>query len=246
MHQHGDRVPVRRLPRGTRRSLWGHHRAVYGAPRDLLLGRSEEPAALAPIRACTLFRRSSSHRTLQSRCLCNAITASELLECPAGLPSLDYLFISDHPTAVGGTRPHHLITTNLLRKLSPEGYPDPDDCLVPNLEIIELRTLGWFTDDTFLDFVGPRSLRPGMLARLPTAIDITVEDLLSLDAVKGIKEKMVKIMDADLQHDVDTLVKTHMLRNRLEPGVMSPKCLETELIWTPMKIVPKKLATQTE
>ncbi|KAJ7611970.1 hypothetical protein DFH06DRAFT_1371570 [Mycena polygramma] len=113
--------------------------------------------------ARALFRRSFSHRTLQSLCLRDVvITASELLECLAELPSLDYLFISDHPTAVGGTRPRHLITTDLLRKLSPsEICPDPDDCLVPNLRIIELRTLGWFTDDAFLDFVGPRSLRDG-------------------------------------------------------------------------------------
>ncbi|KAJ7679003.1 hypothetical protein DFH06DRAFT_1165435 [Mycena polygramma] len=89
------------------------------------------------------------------------------------------------------------------------------DALLDSMALLREGKSGWASDIVI------------MLARLPTAIVVTVEDLLSLDAVKGIKEKMVKIMDADLQHDVDTLVKTHMLRNRLEPGETESMSLVT-------------------
>ncbi|KAJ7503252.1 hypothetical protein B0H11DRAFT_1629693, partial [Mycena galericulata] len=55
-----------------------------------------------------------------------------------------------------------------------------------------------------------------MLRRLPTAIDVSADDLLCDDTVEAIAEKIVTIVDADLQYDIDHLVKTHMLRNRLE------------------------------
>ncbi|KAJ6487246.1 hypothetical protein C8R47DRAFT_979351 [Mycena vitilis] len=66
-----------------------------------------------------------------------------------------------------------------------------------------------------------------MLRRLPTAIDVTADDLLSMDTVKGLQKKVVSIVDADLQHDIDTLVKTHMLRNRVETGETDAKALVT-------------------
>ncbi|KAJ7889623.1 hypothetical protein B0H13DRAFT_1610154, partial [Mycena leptocephala] len=57
-----------------------------------------------------------------------------------------------------------------------------------------------------------------MLRRLPTAIEVAPHDLLCVKSIEAITERVVKIVDADLQHDIDHLVKTHLLRNRLERG----------------------------
>ncbi|KAJ7140770.1 hypothetical protein C8R44DRAFT_726490 [Mycena epipterygia] len=57
-----------------------------------------------------------------------------------------------------------------------------------------------------------------MLRRLPTALEIAPEDLLCAKSIEAIAKKIVSIVDADLQHDIDHLVKTHLLRNRLELG----------------------------
>ncbi|KAJ7918680.1 hypothetical protein B0H13DRAFT_2435218 [Mycena leptocephala] len=66
-----------------------------------------------------------------------------------------------------------------------------------------------------------------MLKRLPTAIDVEPEDLLSVSRVDAIKKEVVRIVDADLQHDIDNLIKTHMLRNRLESGEQKSLTLVT-------------------
>jgi hypothetical protein len=57
-----------------------------------------------------------------------------------------------------------------------------------------------------------------MLRRLPTPIEVVPDDLLCVESIEAIAEKVVKTVDADLQHDIDRLVKTHLLRNRLERG----------------------------
>ncbi|KAJ7494670.1 hypothetical protein B0H11DRAFT_2002927 [Mycena galericulata] len=57
-----------------------------------------------------------------------------------------------------------------------------------------------------------------MLSRLPTPVVVTPEDLMCADSIDAIAKRIVTIVDTDLQLDIDRLVKTHMLRNRLELG----------------------------
>jgi hypothetical protein len=56
-----------------------------------------------------------------------------------------------------------------------------------------------------------------MLQRLPTPIEVSPDDLLSVDFIDSLIIRIMDIADADLQFDIDNLVKTHLLRNRLEP-----------------------------
>ncbi|KAJ6481965.1 hypothetical protein C8R45DRAFT_1151227 [Mycena sanguinolenta] len=69
-----------------------------------------------------------------------------------------------------------------------------------------------------------------MLQRLPTAIVLTPDDLLCVDTVESVRKQILDIVDVDLQRDINGLVKTHLLRNRLETG--EDKCL---------KIIPRRL-----
>ncbi|KAF7362621.1 F-box domain-containing protein [Mycena venus] len=110
-----------------------------------------------------LLHRSESRATLQSLTLHDVlITESELLQCLAELPLLQYLFISDHPAspALPGNPVHHLVTDSLLQKLTPQPHT-PIPCLVPNLAIVDLKTIGRFTDAAFLAFAAQRSLLAG-------------------------------------------------------------------------------------
>ncbi|KAJ7912427.1 hypothetical protein B0H13DRAFT_2327434 [Mycena leptocephala] len=66
-----------------------------------------------------------------------------------------------------------------------------------------------------------------MLKHLLTAIDVEPEDLLSISRIDSSKKEIVRIVDVDLQHDIDNLVKTHMLRNRLESGEQKSVTLVT-------------------
>ncbi|KAJ6493189.1 hypothetical protein C8R45DRAFT_1136209 [Mycena sanguinolenta] len=112
-----------------------------------------------------LLRRCGSRTTLTSLNLDDVIIPeSELLECLAALPQLQYLLISDHPGLDGlPENPiHHLINDSLLKKLTPSPCPDsPTGCLVPNLLIVDFKTLGKFTETVFIDFAEQRT----MLAR---------------------------------------------------------------------------------
>ncbi|KAJ7711130.1 hypothetical protein B0H14DRAFT_3902606 [Mycena olivaceomarginata] len=56
------------------------------------------------------------------------------------------------------------------------------------------------------------------LRRLPTAIVVTPDDLLCSKTIEDIAKRIVGIVDDDLQRDIDRLVKTHLLRNRVERG----------------------------
>ncbi|KAJ7146852.1 hypothetical protein C8R44DRAFT_864570 [Mycena epipterygia] len=146
--------------------------AIFGAltlPRMqglrlLSMPNTEQPLYWPQPAAHALFVRSASRHTLQALSLNDvAITESDLLDTLAELPSLLYLFISDHPAlaAVDGNPAHHLITDSLLKKLTPEGDPEkgrPKTWLVPNLEIVDLRTLGQFRDELLLNFIGNRAL----------------------------------------------------------------------------------------
>ncbi|KAF7362619.1 3-beta hydroxysteroid dehydrogenase isomerase family [Mycena venus] len=149
--------------------------------------------------AHALFVRSASRRTLQSLCLRDVVvTASELLQCLADLSSLEYLYISDHPALVGGSRPHHLITSALLQKLSP-CTDRPTDCLVPNLRDFTFRTLGRFTDDSFLDFVGERSLRVGFVGPFECTL------LWLPGYARGLKPDTTSCLDNQLVKKGDTV-----------------------------------------
>ncbi|KAJ7613347.1 hypothetical protein DFH06DRAFT_1014941 [Mycena polygramma] len=57
-----------------------------------------------------------------------------------------------------------------------------------------------------------------LLRTLPTPIRIGPQDFLSSDALGAITKKVVEVVDADLQFDIDFLQKTHLLRHRLEYG----------------------------
>ncbi|KAJ6455520.1 hypothetical protein C8R47DRAFT_1166133 [Mycena vitilis] len=80
------------------------------------------------------------------------------------------------------------------------------DCLLDSLALWREGKPGWASDLAIL------------LTRLPEPIVATPDDFLNIDTVQGIAERVVKIVDADLQSDIDRLVKTHLLRNRLELG----------------------------
>ncbi|KAJ7020949.1 hypothetical protein C8F04DRAFT_1274271 [Mycena alexandri] len=62
-----------------------------------------------------------------------------------------------------------------------------------------------------------------MLRRLPSLIEAGPDDLISMDFVKDLEKRIVQILDANLQHNLDRLVKTHLLRNLLETG--NDRCL---------------------
>jgi hypothetical protein len=66
-----------------------------------------------------------------------------------------------------------------------------------------------------------------MLKHFPTAIDVEPEDLLSISRIDSSKKEIVRIVDVDLQHDIDNLVETHILRNRLESGEQKSVTLVT-------------------
>ncbi|KAF7357586.1 Reverse transcriptase domain-containing protein [Mycena sanguinolenta] len=92
--------------------------------------------------------------------------------------------------------------------------------------------------DAFLDSVALcREGKPSwasdlliMLRRLPTAIVLTPDDLLSVERVEALRKEILDIVDTGLQRDIDGLVKTHLLRNRLEVG--EDNCLH---------VVPRRL-----
>ncbi|KAF7345055.1 Reverse transcriptase domain-containing protein [Mycena venus] len=65
---------------------------------------------------------------------------------------------------------------------------------------------GWATDLAIL------------LRHLPTAVAVTPDDLLCSKTFEGLAQKIVGIVDEDLQRDIDRLVKTHLLCNCLETG----------------------------
>ncbi|KAJ6467524.1 hypothetical protein C8R47DRAFT_813643 [Mycena vitilis] len=80
------------------------------------------------------------------------------------------------------------------------------DCLLDSLALWREGKSGWASDLAI------------MLKRLPEPITATPDDFLCLESIKDIAERVVHIVDADLQSDIDHLVKTHLLRNRLELG----------------------------
>ncbi|KAJ7228551.1 hypothetical protein GGX14DRAFT_613504 [Mycena pura] len=55
-----------------------------------------------------------------------------------------------------------------------------------------------------------------VLRRLPTPIYVTEDELSNDDSVKAIMERVEKVLDADLQYDIDTFDRTHLLKNRVE------------------------------
>ncbi|KAF7343057.1 hypothetical protein MVEN_01736100 [Mycena venus] len=57
-----------------------------------------------------------------------------------------------------------------------------------------------------------------MLRRLPTAIILGADDLLCSKTIDAVRKEVITIVDADLQRNIDRLVKTHLLRNRVEMG----------------------------
>ncbi|KAJ7090615.1 hypothetical protein C8R44DRAFT_990643 [Mycena epipterygia] len=80
--------------------------------------------------------------------------------------------------------------------------------LLNSLALLREGKSGWASDLVIM-------LR---VRRLPTALEIAPEDLLCAKSIEAMAKKIVSIVDADLQHDIDHLVKTHLLRNRLELG----------------------------
>ncbi|KAJ7157667.1 hypothetical protein C8R43DRAFT_1183068, partial [Mycena crocata] len=76
------------------------------------------------------------------------------------------------------------------------------DALLDSMALTCEGQPGWASDLTI------------MLRRLPTPIEVTADDLvLFTDSIEAIEKKVIAIADADLQHDIDRLVKTHLIRN---------------------------------
>ncbi|KAJ7155318.1 hypothetical protein C8R46DRAFT_997193 [Mycena filopes] len=80
------------------------------------------------------------------------------------------------------------------------------DALLDSIALLREGKSGWATDLVI------------MLSRLPTPIEVQADDLLSVDSINAIEKRVVAVLDDDLQRDIDRLVKTHLLRNRLEMG----------------------------
>ncbi|KAJ7869617.1 hypothetical protein B0H13DRAFT_2557471, partial [Mycena leptocephala] len=55
-----------------------------------------------------------------------------------------------------------------------------------------------------------------VLSRLPDPICVTEEDLLNEDKVQRIMERLQQVLDADLQRDIETFERTHLLRSRVK------------------------------
>ncbi|KAJ7450879.1 hypothetical protein FB451DRAFT_1526864, partial [Mycena latifolia] len=80
------------------------------------------------------------------------------------------------------------------------------DSLLDSIALLREGKAGWASDLTI------------MLRQLPTPVEVSPDDLICRDFVTGLVKKVKLIVDADLQYDIDHLVKTHLLRNRLEMG----------------------------
>ncbi|KAJ7127518.1 hypothetical protein C8R43DRAFT_1210690 [Mycena crocata] len=78
------------------------------------------------------------------------------------------------------------------------------DALLDSIALLREGQPGWASDLTI------------MLRRLPTPIEVMADKLLCTDSIEAIEKRVIAIADADLQHDIDRLVKTHLIRNRLE------------------------------
>ncbi|KAF7337608.1 RNA-directed DNA polymerase from mobile element jockey [Mycena sanguinolenta] len=102
---------------------------------------------------------------------------------------------------------------HLLRALSRLRYllilPDSEDriardALLDSLALFRARKASWIGDIALV------------LQRLPPPILVTAEDLSNDDSVKAITERVLQVLDADLQCDIDTFERTHLLRDRVE------------------------------
>ncbi|KAJ7237524.1 hypothetical protein B0H12DRAFT_1238143 [Mycena haematopus] len=127
---------------------------LHGVPR---LGK---PVYWPRVEGMRFLHRSESRKSLTSLTLHDVVIAEvELLECLAELPQLLYLFISDHPAqeALPDSPPHHLVTDSLLEKLTPRRESSAT-CLVPNLMIVDFKTLGIFNQEVFLQFALQRTM----------------------------------------------------------------------------------------
>ncbi|KAJ7162220.1 hypothetical protein C8R46DRAFT_904152 [Mycena filopes] len=78
--------------------------------------------------------------------------------------------------------------------------------LLDSIALLRAGKAGWASDLVI------------MLGRLPTPVHVGADDLLSVDSVNSIISRVSSAADADLQRDIDTMVKTHLLRNRVELG----------------------------
>lgn len=120
--------------------------------------------------ALALFSRSDSRNTLKSLSLVDVVlTESELLICLA--PT--YLFISDHLPRDGVVGPpHHLITDSLLGALTPPINAECEaTCLIPNLAILDLRSLGCFSVASLRQFlIGRTTVIAGLEERFECAL----------------------------------------------------------------------------
>ncbi|KAJ7439814.1 hypothetical protein B0H11DRAFT_555597 [Mycena galericulata] len=98
-----------------------------------------------------LSARSSFHNHLATLQLHHVIlTEAELLECLSPLPSLQRLEIADHANCGPLAVDHHLITDNLLSRLTRSAG---SSCLVPHLRFLACTSLLRFDDTVFLNFL---------------------------------------------------------------------------------------------
>ncbi|KAK7017643.1 reverse transcriptase domain-containing protein [Favolaschia claudopus] len=87
------------------------------------------------------------------------------------------------------------------------GISDPrvvQSALLDSVSLAEEGKSGWAGDLLLV------------LSRLPTPILLNPRDLLDLDTVEQVCKDVETIVNSDLQLDIDRLVKTHLLRNRLD------------------------------
>ncbi|KAJ7093841.1 hypothetical protein B0H15DRAFT_143362 [Mycena belliarum] len=113
------------------------------------------PLYWPPLAANAMFQRSESRQTLRSLSLKDVvITEADLLALLAELQALAFLSISDHPH-VNGHAQQLVVTNTILKALTPTAY-NTSATLLPQLDIIDFRTLGKFSERPLLDFVAGR------------------------------------------------------------------------------------------
>ncbi|KAJ7165195.1 hypothetical protein C8R46DRAFT_1277416 [Mycena filopes] len=94
------------------------------------------------------------------------------------------------------------------------------DALMDSIALLREGKLGWVSDLVI------------MLQQLPNPIDVGADDLLSIDSINDIIKRITSGVDADLQRDIDSMVKAHMLRNRVEMGENKALALR---LWYPSR-----------
>jgi hypothetical protein len=90
-------------------------------------------------------------------------------------------------------------------EIPPEEQDLPRVAFRESVRIARLGHSGWVSDLCWV------------LASLPVPVTLDAAALLTADGIDGIMKKVVEVCNGALQSDIDSLVKTQFLKNRLEP-----------------------------